>query len=356
MELIIDVLGARGFHTVPAGWGVSVQCRVNGQLLETLPSTNRNGGGEPIWRAGGRLAWRLTQQDLQRIKAKSPTIKLVVLSRPTTTVAGSPPLPQSLGFVLLDIRSAEQSISQASHRHDSWIAVHGSSESGGELRVSMRLLAVRYRNNETEAPLSPLEGEAAASPSRRRDGAMERDADMGGVRDVSWLDTQESASAAAAAPEALRTALRAHGSADPGPLSSARPRASGELDVDSDAVWIGSEGAAGSLAQGRAYSLSVSIEGLQRLGALLSFQQQQLLPGAAPPQQQLWLSYKLFGVVVQTDSFPSPVLVAATSGGHEADAAGTPPFPPIRDTFALRSCLPDLASFLDAAPPLQVRA
>jgi nitrite reductase/ring-hydroxylating ferredoxin subunit len=30
------------------------------------------------------------------------------------------------------------------------------------------------------------------------------------------------------------------------------------------------------------------------------------------------------------------------------------PFPPILDSFLLRSCLPDLAAFLAAAPPLQV--
>lgn len=347
MELHVDVLGARGFHRLPSNSGISVQCNFHGQLLETLPSVPRKGSGDPVWRAGGRLVWSLSTQDVVRVKALSPTLKLHVLARPKAASA----TPKPLGFALLDVRAAEQSLAQPTQRTDSWYPVHSSGsgvESGGELHVSLRFVAVRggggsgrSTSGGSSVPLSPLEGEAAASPhsSGPLPGAVE---------------ATEAASIAAAAPDALRTALRVGGSSDPGP-----PLPAGE---DADFIPIGTRG---SEPGSRAYTLSVSLAGVQRLGALLALARAASAPppdrgtaaaaaaGAPPPLQQLWLSYKLFGVVVQTDSFPAAPPTAAPGSGEQPD--GFPLFPPISDSFALRSCVPDLAAFFSGAPPLQVR-
>lgn len=343
MELQVDVLSARGFYRLPPGSCLAVQCKFNGQLLETLPST-RKGSGDPVWRSGGKLVWSLSHQDLARTKAIDPTLKLHVLARPVSPRDGSPPLPKALGFVLLDIRAAtEVSHAASAQRTDAWMAVHtagSGTESGGELRVALRLVAVRGGGGSPRAvttdhglglggnegmppPPSPLHGVAAVGADAR-------------VGDTSWA-AAEGASFAAAAPEALRSALRTSGSEEPGPAMSGGP--------DADAVVIGSRAA--QAGGGQAYTLSVSLVGLERFEALLAWGSDSAAPRRELPPQQLWLSYKLFGVVVQTDSFPYPT-------NPSASATATCPFPPILDSFLLRSCLPDLAAFLAAAPPLQV--
>ena len=343
MELQVDVLSARGFYRLPPGSCLAVQCKFNGQLLETLPSTTRKGYGDPVWRSGGKLVWSLSHQDLARTKAIDPTLKLHVLARSVSPREGSPPQLKALGFVLLDIRAATE-VSQAAsaQRADAWMAVHtagSGTESGGELRVALRLVAIRGgggspraatadqgselgRNGGMPPPPSPLHGVAAVGAGAR-------------VGDTSWA-AAEGASFAAAAPEALRSALRTGGSEEPGPAMSGGP--------DADAVVIGSRAAREG--GGQAYTLSVSLVGLERFEALLMWGSDSAAPRRELAPQQLWLSYKLFGVVVQTDSFPYPT--------QPGSATATCPFPPILDSFLLRSCLPDLAAFLAAAPPLQV--
>lgn len=63
-----------------------------------------------------------------------------------------------------------------------------------------------------------------------------------------------------------------------------------------------------------------------------------------------WLSYKLFGVLVQTEAFTVPA-VSSTDETMDNDETA---FPTVSDTYTLRSCLPDIALFLTGMQPLYV--
>ena len=76
------------------------------------------------------------------------------------------------------------------------------------------------------------------------------------------------------------------------------------------------------------YSLSITLSGLEGL-----------LPLFGERQGQFWLSYKMFGIVIQTECFKN---------------LAAPVFMPIQDSFKLRSSISELTSFFESLPPVSV--
>lgn len=100
------------------------------------------------------------------------------------------------------------------------------------------------------------------------------------------------------------------------------------LRIDSDAIPIGGRGT-------DRFSLSVHIDAAAAVANVPAVAH--AVSSGAP--LRLWLSYRIFGVLVQSDAFEDP------------DA---PSFRPMRDVFALQASRSDLLRFLRAQPPLPV--
>lgn len=155
-------------------------------------------------------------------------------------------------------------------------------------------------------------------------------------------------------------------------LSSALATPVAEAVCDLDSLPVG-PGAEGSSAQ--TFSLSISIRGATGLSRLVkgatglsevSPQQAIGLPKMVPQAAMrgsidMWLSYSIFGVVIQTDRFhiggtemeaEAKVEMESSYGASRRDGLGA--LEPMLDSFRLRATLEGLCEFLGEAPPLQV--
>ena len=114
-----------------------------------------------------------------------------------------------------------------------------------------------------------------------------------------------------------------------GPLLERPPPLATE---ESDALRIGS----GT----EPFGLTIRLESAQDLRHLFPI-------GGTARRRRCWLSYALFGVVVQTEAFD--VDVDADVGGREVAASSELSyFPPVTDTFRLRSSVPELCRYFAA--------
>ena len=89
LELAVTVYSGRHFPRLPVGHTVRIQATVDSQVRETIPSQIRTKSGsgkiatlgpQPVWQDGGRLAWHITKETLNKYKSTNPTIKLYVYS------------------------------------------------------------------------------------------------------------------------------------------------------------------------------------------------------------------------------------------------------------------------------------
>lgn len=98
------------------------------------------------------------------------------------------------------------------------------------------------------------------------------------------------------------------------------------------------------------FSLAISVKGAAGLLGLSNASTDNIDGGG---DAGFWLSYSIFGVVVQTDRFdrltPQPPADGGGGGG-----GGGPVLEPMLDSFRLRATLQELCQFFGEAPPLQV--
>lgn len=107
-------------------------------------------------------------------------------------------------------------------------------------------------------------------------------------------------------------------------------------DLDALPVGPGADGA-----DARTFSLAISVMGAAGLSPLIAA----AVSRADVADAGFWLSYSIFGVVVQTDRFEG--LVPPPPGDRAV-------LEPMMDSFRLRATLQGLCQFLGEAPPLQV--
>lgn len=133
------------------------------------------------------------------------------------------------------------------------------------------------------------------------------------------------------------------GSGSPEKAGSRLSTSAAESVSDLDALPVG-PGADGEDAA--TFSLAISVKGAAGLSALSSASADVADGGGAG----FWLSYSIFGVVVQTNRFErlAPPL---RPGGGDRDGQV---LEPMLDSFRLRATLQGLCQFLGEAPPLQV--
>lgn len=131
--------------------------------------------------------------------------------------------------------------------------------------------------------------------------------------------------------------------------SSGNPDAAAAADAvsDLDALPVGpgadSEDAA-------TFSLAISVKRAAGLSALSTASTDSIDDGGGGGAG-FWLSYSIFGVVVQTDRFDR--LAPNHLGDGDGDGDG-PVLEPMLDSFRLRATLQGLCQFFGEAPPLQV--
>jgi len=135
-----------------------------------------------------------------------------------------------------------------------------------------------------------------------------------------------------------RTGLSATATATATATAAVAATSAAEAVSELDALPVG-PGADGEDA--RTFSLAISVKGVAGLSSLTVSSSNVADEGGAG----FWLSYSIFGVVVQTDRFER--LAAPPSNGR-------PLLEPMLDSFRLRATLQGLCQFLGEAPPLQV--
>ncbi|CAN0310708.1 unnamed protein product, partial [Ectocarpus sp. 12 AP-2014] len=133
---------------------------------------------------------------------------------------------------------------------------------------------------------------------------------------------------------AVHTGVDSTGSESEEPLA-ALTAVDAVSDLDALPVGPGADGQ-----DARTFSLAISVKGAAGLSGLAA-----AVAGADGGGPGFWLSYSIFGVVVQTDRFES--LGPPPPGGGAV-------LEPMMDSFRLRATLQGLCHFLAEAPPLQV--
>lgn len=280
---------------------------------------------------------------LKKIKDSITSIKLNLLSKPAAATASSTYLGVSTLPLdrLFDSRPAFHLPGRPDEdTDDQWLQLSGTS--GGSLRVRCYLLEVKQPiiDDRKLAVGPPTRRQSTASTSA--DEELQQPVDGGGGRMAGpqmYTDqyTNPAASFAASIYQPYQQQDEEGGSqpstapSSPGLIHQPSAAAAAVMPpADDSCISIGTRG-------NQLYDLTITISGVRGLVASLG--------RAIGP---FWLSYKMFGVLVQTDAFPDTMAA-------EGPAIGLPPaFDPVQDTFTLRSCLPDLALFLAALPPVHV--
>ena len=324
------------------------------QLQTTLPSVPKAATGDPQWRVGGDLVWMLSGRDLRQLKSAGPTLKFNVLrQRIDSPQAGLATDTIFLGFALIDVRTIEPAggeagvASDASGGVDAWLPLHlrDNKSRGAPARESRtapiptgRLHVIASLRRIADPPPNPprrprpalatmQNGQRARSSSRgRRDDSKHRS------------KLQTSATVTPSPPPMLPTDdVRAH-KAVPN-LSVADGVRDFTLSIALQALSLPASGAA-ELAQALPMAAGVLPQTTRR--------------ARTRPHPSVWLSYKVFDSLVQSDRFE---LIAANSVVDEGAGASLVPvaaFPPLRDVFTLRCNVRQLADFLAGFPHLRI--
>ena len=140
LELAVTVYSGRHFPRLPVGHTVRIQATVDSQVRETIPSQIRTKSGsgkiatlgpQPVWQDGGRLAWHITKETLNKYKSTNPTIKLYVYSSGAAGT-GAVSDTMSLGYIVIDLRSPNI-YAAASDIKKKWLKLKGKGAHGDVL-------------------------------------------------------------------------------------------------------------------------------------------------------------------------------------------------------------------------------
>ena len=101
----------------------------------------RSRTNDPFWRDGGTLRWLLSPTALKKLKAFQPTVKLNVLAK-TRRAGAARDTDKSLGFVLLDLRRLELSLSDSVSAFREWKSLNGNNPGRLLVRAQMNALAL----------------------------------------------------------------------------------------------------------------------------------------------------------------------------------------------------------------------
>ncbi len=270
------------------------------QLHETAPAVaaSRARGERPFWREGNVLRWSFMPAQLKRLKASNPTVKLNLVAK-NRREGPARDNDTSLGYVLLDLRRIELSLADSVSAFADWLPLNGSNP--GELHVRAQMNAVR---TDAAGADSQDHSSAAAETDGRQTAPPSHDEHM-----KSSLGSAQNSKAGSHGllPEAVLQAQRAE-------------RTTVLVPPDSDVVRLGSGH--------DIFELNVDVKSISNL-----------LPSIGRRTGQYWLSYKLFGDVIQTECF--------------TDTA-RPRFPETHDVFRLQGTIAEVKAFLDSQPPLPV--
>ncbi|KAA0151915.1 hypothetical protein FNF29_04321 [Cafeteria roenbergensis] len=327
IQLRVALSSGRGFPRPPLHARVVAQATLEGAFRETQPAIFGRGTREydPLWpRDSGELSWEAPYSAFQALKSSAPHVKVYVEWRQGAAAGRSEATSESLGWFVIDLRHVEAGLSSSVNRRLTWETVHGGGKAfGASVRVATWAVVLESEGD-AGAAVAPAQqaGEprgvpppAGSRPAVRPDRpAPPRPRATEGT-DADWSSDGTPPSAASDAP-LVRMVPRAETSAAPAAL-----RAS------SDAIPVGGRG-------GQRFVLRVSLSAAAALDRIPSAARLCSVPG-----RRLWLSYRLFGVLVQSDAFDDP---------------SNPAFRPMRDGFAIAAHPADLLRFLRAQPPLPV--
>jgi hypothetical protein len=347
------------------------------QVQRTGAVVARRGEENSQWtleERGGEMTWLLRAEDWSRFKAISPTIKLNIMGKR----AGRDGTVYPLGFALLDLRGIDfPSPSLFSAAPGSTPAVQMERElpvhwkvtmpkqpvkaAGGKVQGSaLRCRVVISREERREAPSpqtaafqpssvpAPHYEQAAASglsmTSTLRRGDIRSDPETALER--AWdSESEASRSLSAGRPQghsgtgSVQPYIHSRAASSSG-LSGGGSTSVYTVSPDMDSIPIG-------VNPTHVFTFAMALTGLQLKPSAMGQELQRNVEEIALMRQQCWLSYKLFGVLVQTDMFVFPKV-------KRDGTANVINFPAIRDSFSLRSSLLDLVPFFESTPPIQI--
>ncbi|CAN0502292.1 unnamed protein product [Ectocarpus sp. 12 AP-2014] len=293
---------------------------------------------QAMWlRGADKLSWSLPEQQFKQVKAYTPVCKVHVYA----TDPNSPTMDtsDSVGWFIVDMRDLA-----GQRQQERWVKLQGASPA--EVLISSSLAMAhdpqedpgRDGHEQRGRPNSGTgghRGNDSANPPASR-----ASFDGGSPTSASerTMPFPVAAAAAAAALEdgkvAVHTGVDSTGSESEEPLA-ALTAVDAVSDLDALPVGPGADGQ-----DARTFSLAISVKGAAGLSGLAA-----AVAGADGGGPGFWLSYSIFGVVVQTDRFES--LGPPPPGGGAV-------LEPMMDSFRLRATLQGLCHFLAEAPPLQV--
>ncbi|CAN0382529.1 unnamed protein product, partial [Ectocarpus sp. 8 AP-2014] len=298
---------------------------------------------QAMWlRGADKLSWSLPEQQFKQVKAYTPVCKVHVYA----TDPNSPTMDtsDSVGWFIVDMRDLA-----GQRQQERWVKLQGASPA--EVLISSSLAMARDPQEDpgTEGheqrgrPNSGTGGhrgnDAAKPPASRA--SFDGGSPTAASERTMPLPVAAAAAAAAAAAGLEDDEVAVHTGVDSTGSESEESLAAStavEAVSDLDALPVG-PGADGQDA--RTFSLAISVKGAAGLSGLAAA----VAGGDGGGPAGFWLSYSIFGVVVQTDRFES--LGPPPPGGGAV-------LEPMMDSFRLRATLQGLCHFLAEAPPLQV--
>ena len=222
------------------------------------------------------------------MKSTSPHLKLNIYTRPAGDRQSSQ-RAQYVGSCMVDLRYAEVTLADPQSARYQWYKMRGHNPGQLKLRVQMRGM-----------PRAPPEPTASAQEDLEQEEENEN------------VETGRRRSRNEYAPHSLRE-------------DAANEQTAISMLPEDDAVVIGDREKATKY-----FTLTIELNGVYGLHTILNDRKGPL---------NLWFSYKIFGVLIQTDTFVYP-------------KAST--FPYVEDSFVIRSNDKDLTQWLELQPPVRI--
>ena len=352
-ELAVQVLEGTGIpslsNTASGVDALVVTATLMGGARESAPASLRAGySGRAVWAKGNVLSWRIESSAFMSLKATTPTLRLNVVVRDADAPAGSQ--GTYIGYALLPLRNVAMSLSTEHAPYNEWLQLLGPHHAG-----KLHVIAGMTR-------VAPDAGDSAVAASERSNRAMraaQSRASAHATLQVSSIEEMDGADEIADefppapppfdSPAAQRTrALPPEPAREPLPDASAAFLAlhgvelGGSAAVGGDSWRLGRSGGTPSIpsaldaipvghAGGKKYTLRIALRGARGLANMFA---------GTSSRGRVWLSYKLFGVLVQSNAAP--------------EFSGIEDSPVTVDAFALRGSLPNLALFFACLPPLDI--
>ncbi|KAG5185164.1 hypothetical protein JKP88DRAFT_289433 [Tribonema minus] len=274
---------------------------------------------DALWgKAGGTLAFRVTEAALRDAKAYNPKLKVQLIA----VDASAPALTDGdfVGWFALDLRDLA-----SGRMEQQWVKLQGclpaEVQVSGCLRVvPEELQQAQEQQQQQQTQQEQAQHEQSQAPSQ-----------------TSSVIREPSPPAAVATAAAASTSAAAPCSPAGGGSHAAASAAAAEAAAD--ALPVGDDAAS---PDARMFTLSLTIMRASNLA--------QSAPDLAGTGARVWLSYSLFDIVVQTEQFS----IGSGDGTSGGSGGGTEAMTPACDAFRLRATLGGLARHLHALSPLRV--